>query len=174
MAAPKLDRRHKAQRLAECEALMVRRLSIPAIEMHLARQWGISSRQVGDYIKEVRQRWVKEAPSDARITERAHMRASLNDLYARAMSKTEIVRDAAGNPILDPQGQPLRREVPDLRAATRVSETLCRLDGLYQDTVKVEMGGGVTATVGAFTERSREDLVAFAKTGRWPEPKPTA
>lgn len=165
-----LDRRQKAQRMAECEALMVRRLSIPAIEMHLARQWGISSRQVGDYILAVRQRWAKEAPSDTRLTERAHMRASLNDLYARAMSKTEVVRDAAGNPILDQTGQPLRREVPDLRAATRVAETLCRLDGLYQDAVKVEVSGAVDTGLG-FVGRTREELIAFAKTGRWPDPK---
>lgn len=162
------DRAEKARRLAEVETALVRRLSSQAIEIHFSKVWGVTSRQVHDYVREVRARWEKEAVSDDRRAERSHMRASVNDLYTRAMSKTEVVRDAKGNVMLGPDGQPLRVERPDFRAATRAAEILCRLDGLYQDEVKVTGSLGASVSVG-FAARSREDLVHFARTGRWPD-----
>jgi hypothetical protein len=179
MAAPKgvprkaVGPAEKLRRMAEVEALLVRRLSNQAIEIHLAKVWGITSRQVHEYVRQVRQRWEKEAVTDDRRAERAHMRASVNDLYSRALGRTEVVRDAKGNPMIGPDGQVLRVEKPDLRAGARAAEILCRLDGLYQDQVQVKHTGsvGVAASV-QFVGRSHEDLVHFARTGRWPEEMP--
>lgn len=159
----------REQRLVEVETLMARRLGVTSIEIHLAKQWGISTRQVRDYVAEVRKRWEVESITDDRKLERASMRASVNDLYARAMAKSEVVKDAAGNPIMGSNGQPLRRDAPDIKAALRAAELLCRLDGLFQDSLKVQAQVQVTGVVGSFNDATKEELAHFAKTGRWPD-----
>lgn len=173
-----LTREEKAQRVDAIESLMTRRLSQPGIVAWARREWAVGERQARDYIRAVRDRWAAEAGGDLgvdRQERRLHMRASLNDIYARAMARSEIVRDAAGNPFIDPTtGKPLVREVPELRTAVRAADALCRLDGLYQDRVALTGANGAPLPAPQinvmFLGRSREDLVAYARTGRWPEP----
>lgn len=159
-------------RLREVETLIARRLSTSAIETHLSGKWNVTRRQVRDYIARMRAQWAAEATTEGRIERRDHLRASVNDLYSRAMARTEIVRDAAGNPIMDPQTQrPMLREVPDLKTAVRASEVLARLDGL-----NVEKPGGplvlplTTMPALDFAKgKDRTALLHFAQTGRWPD-----
>lgn len=158
-------------RLREVETLIARRLSTSAIESHLSAKWNVTRRQVRDYIARMRAQWAAEATTEGRVERRDHLRASVNDLYARAMARTEIVRDAAGNPIMDPQTQrPMTREIPDLRTAVRASEVLARLDGL-----NIEKPGPIvvplpTAPALDFAKgKDRAALLHFAQTGRWPD-----
>lgn len=166
----------KQQRLDAIEQLMTRRLTVSAVTAWAKKEWSIGERQVRDYIKGVRDRWAREALSDDRREERSHMRASLNDIFARAMSRSEVVKDSAGNPIIDPKtSKPITREVPDLRTAVRAAESICRLDGLYQD--RLQIGGGRAGalpagngnTINIFVGRSDEELRHYARRGVFPE-----
>lgn len=180
MGSTSLSREEKESRLNAIETLMVRRLTVSAISAWARKEFKIGARQVKDYIRAVRDRWAIEAGADVpahRVEKRIHLDASLNDLYARAMARTEIVRDAAGNPMMiaDEKGRhvPLTVERPDLRTAARVAESLCRLHGLYQDRIQHTGRDGQplppTQVNVMFVNRTREELLFFARRGFFPD-----
>lgn len=176
------------ERLVETEAALLRRLAPARVAQTLAERWKVTPRQVRDYIREVRDRWRTDAEQLApdeqrrRIAQRDHMRASLNDAYSRAMGRTEVVRDGAGTPVMDPQtGRPLLREVPDLNKALRAAALLMDLDALAQPkAVNIKHSGIPAAAAPAgpqaniFAVRSADELRHFLTKGHFPEdaPKP--
>lgn len=133
-----------ADRMAAIELAMIRRQRTTRIMAEFAREWGISERQVLRYMQKVRERWRAEADADPnrRERERDHMRMSLNDLYSQAMTRTELVRDAKGNPVpqVDKSGKVKRDNAgnvvmqtvrsPDVRTAASVARTIIELDAL--------------------------------------------
>lgn len=158
----------RQQRLAEIETMLARRLSERRVEQDCAKRWGVAGRTVRLLVTEVRSRWAIEADGLDRAAKRAHMHATACDLYARAMGRTEVVRDGAGNPIMEPgTGRPLLREVPDLKTAVRAADLIARLHGLLQTNIIVQPTAAPAQSVAA--NASREDLLFFARTGRWPE-----
>jgi hypothetical protein len=164
-----------AERLVEVETLLTRRVGSRRIEKLLAERWSLTTRQVRHYIARVRRTWEAEASSEGREAKRDAMRASLDDLYANAMGRTEIVRDAKGSPILDPQGKPLVRPNPDTKTAVRAAAEIIRLDGLAAPT-KVEVSGAVRGAAAPpnpkdfFAGRSDAELEFLIQYRRWPRP----
>lgn len=174
-ATVRVTKAEHARRVDEIETLLARRLSTSRIERWGAEQWKVTQRQVRNYIAHVRKRWLEEAEGTDRTAKRDQLRATAEDIIARALSRSEVVRDAAGNPIMDPKsGKPLTREIPDLRTAQRGADLLARLDGLYQDRIKVDakFTGTMAAAVTRpekFVGKTREQLLHFARTGRFPD-----
>lgn len=169
------------QRMTEVEAMLLRRLSTRYVQDVLAPRWGVTQRQVRDYISKVRQAWRQEAETlapeerERRLLQRDHLRASLNDAYARALGRTEVVRDAKGNPIIDPTtSKPLVREVPDLTNGLRALTLLMDLDAVGADRkVKIEHSGrvggtGAGAAAVVFADKTPEELRHFLTHGAWP------
>lgn len=176
---PRVTKAEHARRVDEIETLLARRLSTSRIERWGADKWGVSQRQIRNYIRAVRDRWEEESKGTDRTAKRDQLRATAEDIVARALSRTEVVRDAAGNPVIitNPDGSTkiATREVPDLKTAVRGSDVLARLDGLYQDRLKVDaqvkgaIAAAVSPTPERFRGRTREELAHFARTGRFPD-----
>jgi hypothetical protein len=150
----------REDRLREVEGAMARRIPTRQLEAMFAKRWNISVRQVRRYVATVRDRWREEAQEleSDRPKQRDAMRASLNVVFSKAMTKTAVVKDAAGNPLIDPAtGRPLTMEAPDLRGAVQAAKVLVALDALDAPQ-RVELGGTVDHTVSG---EGIEDLKNF-------------
>lgn len=159
-----------ARRLDETETLMARRLSTSRVSQLVAAKYGVTERQARKYIRKIRDRWAAESSSQDRSAKRDQLRATAEAIVSAALNKSEVVRDAAGNPVLDSSGSPVMRETPDLKTAIRGADVLARLDGLYQDRLKIEdQRAPAAVATSRFAGRSRLDLVHFARTGRFPD-----
>lgn len=123
---------------------MARRIPRAQLEAAFAKRWNISTRQVRRYTEDVRARWREEAleNQEARESQRDSMRASLNAVFSKAMTKTVVLKNASGDPVLDANGRPLTFEAPDLRAAVHASRVLMQLDALDQPQ-RVELSAQV-------------------------------
>jgi hypothetical protein len=131
------DRAEVARRLKVIEQALVRRMSSFAVAEHYATEWGLTMRQIRTYIGRVRKRWREEAKAEEAKNEipreqmRDGLRMSVNTVFAKAMTKTIVIRDSKGDPIFDPEtGRPLTHEAPDLKAAISAARVLMDLDGL--------------------------------------------
>lgn len=173
------------KRIAACETLMIRWRNAGRIRVHLAKEFGVKPDTVAAWMTEVRKRWRKQAEEeaaagfDARTAQRDAMRQLLNDVVAQAMSRSEIVKDAKGNPVLDPTTmKPVTRANPDLQRVLRAAQQLRDLDALdlAKDQVLRITGAVATTSLGNFTEgRSAVELAHFLEHGYWPgAAKPTA
>jgi hypothetical protein len=170
------------QRMQEVEAMLLRRLSTRQVQDVLAKRWNVTQRQVRDYIGKVRAAWRQDAVTlapeerERRLLARDHMRASLNDAYSRALGRTEVVRDAKGNPVVDPgTGKPLLREVPDLVNGLRALGLLMDLDAVGADRkVVIEHSGRVEGAAMpaalVFADRTPDELRHYLTHGAWPAP----
>lgn len=161
-----------ARRLDEVETLMARRLSTSKVCQWAAAKYSITERQARKYVQKIRERWAAESSTVDRAAKRDQLRATAESIVAHALSRSEVVRDADGNPIVDPTtNRPLVREVPDLKTAIRGADVLARLDGLYQDKLRVEDARAPVVAVSSsrFAGRSREELTHFAQHGRFPD-----
>jgi len=118
----------------EVEQGLLRRLPPQQIARALATRWSTTERTVWAYIARVRARWEREAADGGRREEaRDHMRASLNDVYAKAMGRRAALTDDKGVAILDQKtGQPMMAERPDLNNAIKAARLLVDLDALQQ------------------------------------------
>ncbi len=94
-------------RLMDVESMLISKASPRIIEHTLSKKWGISHRQVRNYIARVQATWDAEAPSDARLATREVMRKSLASAAHRALSEG------------------------DVNQHIRALDMLARLDGLY-------------------------------------------
>jgi len=124
------------QRELEAEQALLRRLPPQQIANVLSARWQVTERTAWNYIARVRARWEHESANEgsqgARDAARAHLRASLNDVYSKAMGRRGQVLDATGQPILDAAGQPTYQERPDLNNAIKAARLLVDLDALQQ------------------------------------------
>lgn len=149
----------KEARTREIEDAMARRMPFSQIEAYFMKRWGVSARTVRRYMQDVRTMWAEEAQAEDRVERRTHMRASLNSIYAKAMTRTVVVKDADGKPILDGNGRPLTIESPDTRSAIQAARTLIQLDGLDDPALlRVSVEAKVEHST---TEAGRAALEAF-------------
>lgn len=168
-------RQEHAKREAQVEQALLRRLPPTQIARTLAVEWQAQERTVWTYIKTVRDRWAREAMDEtaSRTSARIYMRASLNDLYARSLGRREVVRDSAGNPVLDPTtGKPLTVEKPQVQDALKAAKLLMDLDALQapQPTQHHAVQATVVQTTAVAKVRPA-DLAAFL-TRVAPKPAP--
>lgn len=150
-----------ATRLREVEEAMARRVPRTQMEAAFAKRWGCSERTVRRYTQLVREKWRKEAEGEDRVARRDAMRASLNGIFNKAVMRVTVVRDANGQPIVDPTtGNPIKVENPDLRAALHASRVLIQLDGLNDEAppLRVDLSGTVTHQA---SDKDRAALEAF-------------
>ncbi len=163
------------QREQEIEAALLRRLPPHQIAVAMAKRWGTSERTAWNYMAKVRARWVneagREATTDGRVEVRAHMRASLNDVYAKAMGRRAPVLDSTGAPVMDPKtGQPLTVERPDLGKAIQVARLIVDLDALQAPPPVQQIA--VQATVAAAVSKTdAAGLAAFLTRGAAQKPQ---
>jgi predicted transcriptional regulator len=158
----------QADRLSTIEQALVRRMSAIAVARHYARAWGMTERGVRKYIQRVREAWAAEALAEAaagrssRESARDAMRASVNAVFAKAMTRSEIVRDGSGNPVLEPKtGRPLTREVPDLRSAASAARILIDLDGLSNPPPQHVIHQGTVGQHVTVSTAGRDELERF-------------
>lgn len=169
---PRATREEMERREMQVEQALLRRLPPQQIVRTLAAEWGIGTRPVWGYLQSVRARWAREAEheqtAEGRAEARSHMRASLNDLYAKSLGRREVVRDSAGNPVIDPStGRPATVEKPVVADALRAARLLMDLDAL-QAPPPVQ-AHSVQATVVAAVARAKPaNLAAFLT--RIPQP----
>lgn len=168
-----VDERTMAKRLVEIEGQLARKISPKSLETAYAERWGITHRQVRKLIHRVQLRWDAEArngtPHEIREQRRNGMRVTLETIVAQALSRTEVVKDAKGAPVMGPGGQPLTRPSPDHRSAVRALRTLMDLDGLAQPKELTLHHQGVIEQRHVFEDASPDELRAYLLTGRTPE-----
>jgi len=155
----------KAERLAIVEQVLLNRMGGPRTQIELGKKWGVNARQVRKYMTEVRKRWRAEAEAlgpDERLARRDGWRASLEQVFAKAMTRTVVITDSVGGPLLKKDGTPLTREVPDLKNAIAAAKLCIDLDGLAAPAkTQVEITDATTP----IKERSADELVEYLRTG---------
>ena len=158
------------RRIDAIETQLATTRSPRAVATWAAAQWNVTPRQARTYIERARERWTREAGIEDRRSRRDAMRASLNALFHAASTRTEIVRDKRGQPVIDPAtGVAMTQPAPDLRAALRAADALCRLDGLYADRVEVDVTTRSGEGKKSLADRSKSELFYYGDRGCWPD-----
>lgn len=160
-----------AARLAETEQTMIRLRSSYRVEQALSQKYNVQRRQVRRWMQQVRKKWKEEASGEEqdRTTLRADMDKTLNEIIAQAFTRTVVVKDADGNPMLDPNpnsntyGKPIIKANPDLQRALHALIQLRALHALDQPAQihhKVDVSADLKKlpTVAALTDSAREKL----------------
>lgn len=144
---PKKAPEEMERRLAYCEEVMLIGGPQYRQEQLIAQRFGVSPRQARNYQVKVRERWRarrESIPEDVRQERRQRSRERLELILATAMNRTEVVKNADGEVVLDdrehlPDGsrnpnfrKPFTRPAPYLAAAIRADKALRELDGLNE------------------------------------------
>lgn len=132
--------------IAETEDAMLKLRSPHRVHEYIGRKWKIEKRQVQRYMEKVRAKWREQAARtptpELREQRRDYMRATLDHMIHDSLMRTEVVKDADGNPLLDDREfladgsrnpnykRPVTRPAPDRRAALYALRLLKDLDGL--------------------------------------------
>lgn len=125
------------ERIDVAEGLLVQGKPIWQVVNELAQKYRVTPRQAREYVQRVRERWAREAGALDRSAQRDEARASVKDIYNRAISQTQVLRDPKGKPVVDAKKKPILIPAPDLRGALRAQQILIALDGLAAP-IKVE------------------------------------
>lgn len=150
-----------AARLAETEQAMIRLRSSFRVEQALCSKYGVSPRNVRRWMHQVRKKWKVEAAGEEldRTNQRQDMHSTLNEILFQALNRTQVVKDANGDPILDPasivrdvagnpvldangrmSGRPMVKANPDLQRALHACIQIRGLHALDEPTKnKVEI-----------------------------------
>lgn len=103
----------KAKRLIILEPLLLEGMSYNSIVQYCAKEWGIKSRETSNYIAEIKDNWLKE---QEKVKEKN---------YAKAIKRREYN-----------YGKQMR-EHGDKRLAFEWEKDKSRLEGLYEDRIRV-------------------------------------
>jgi hypothetical protein len=121
------------ERVDVAEGLLVQCKPVWQVKNELAQKYRVTIRQAREYTERVRERWAREAGALDRSARRNAIRASVEDIYSKAISQTRVLRDQKGKPVTDPKTKkPILIPVPDLRGALRAAQVLIALDGLAE------------------------------------------
>jgi hypothetical protein len=126
------------ERLDAIEMALAQCIRHQTIQSQFARQWEVTRRTIRRYIRAIYDRWETESKKN-RVLTREQMRAALQDLFARASM----------------DGQ--------LKIAVDAADRLCRLEGFYEDKMKIQHSGAVANTVPVLdlSKLSNEELAAL-------------
>lgn len=171
VARNRASKENEAQRLRECEELMVRGIATRNLLHRLSERWGVSERTVQGYQRKVRAAWIAESAGLDRTEKRADHRGRLLKLYEKAMTKRAPIKTPEGGHVLDKHGNQVTVEAPDLRTANRVLAEMAKLDNLNEETVKVENADNLVdlLRMGTLMESKlpkNERKVRFGKNGK--------
>lgn len=148
---PRLAPETKAQQLSDTAEAMVTLRDPFRVQTYIAAKWHVTTRQVRNWMREVRSKWRESATLDGRDLKRDEMRETLSAILRAALTRTEVVKDADDNPVvamedvivdgrktgerrpkLNAQGFPIQmtRPKPDLQRALHACAQLRSLDAL--------------------------------------------
>lgn len=141
-----------ANRLAFTAEMMVRLRSAYRVQLEVSKHFGVTTRAVRGWMKRVRELRRDEDDVTTRIMKRNDMRASFDMAASLAISRTQVVKDKDGNPVMeevwDPRANQVVRRVamrpnPDLQKFLHACRELVHLDGLAETAptqpIKVEV-----------------------------------
>lgn len=139
-----------ADRLDECEDMMLRELNSSRVQRVLSERWGVSRRQVRKYQEGVRKRWEIEAGvTGDRVARRDEMRELLRQGVAMAIRQQRVVFSSRGDAEYV--------DDPNLTAMAKMLHLLCQLDGLLDDNGSPDLSWLKKAVEGA--PRTEEEAV---------------
>lgn len=101
MGKGKVSDEEMALRLAETARLLVRLRSYVAVEAELARRFGTNERTSRKWIKKVKDAWRANADTETSEEARGDLIAQLDAVLVAAWNHTVVIKDGAGNPVLD-------------------------------------------------------------------------
>ena len=154
-AYPQLPLEERQRRFRLAEELLSRVFSERRVEAELVRQVPCGNGAARRLIDHVKASWLAASCEDPDVR-RSRLRAAAEAVYTACMTRTEIVLDHRGRPLLDPATKrPLREPAPDTRTASGALSFLARLDGLMlQAPEEGTFLTGLTAVIDA-TRRSQ-------------------
>lgn len=184
MSVPRLSNGERERRIRDTENHLIRLGRTRAVEEALSKRYGVARRTVRKWIQWVRAEWAEQAKEEEkalgmtiREARRLQHRQMLQDLWAQAASRTEVVRDKEGNVVMeerDGDTRPAVRPNPNYHAMLQASKQLRYLDALDQPAVKhVHMTGGVSEK-DPMEGRTLKEQVFYLEKGRWPTKKELA
>jgi hypothetical protein len=127
-----------AERLAFKADMMIRLRSFHKTVQTVRQKYGVNERTVAIWISKVRAQWRAEASKRDPEEARDDIRETLNAILALALGRSQVVKDAEGNPVMReqilPDGrvikEPAVRANPDLQRAIHALRDIMHLDGL--------------------------------------------
>lgn len=126
---------------ADVEDHLIRLASEGGVIQRLIAKYGVSHKQVREWISEVYARYRKAQEDNPQIREdrRNLMRARIETIHSMAVNKQITLRNPDGKPVMDPvRNTPVRVPSPDLKNALDACKQLRELDGLDMP-VKVDV-----------------------------------
>lgn len=107
------------------------------------------------YVDAVFERWREDGIASAdRESKRDLHRARLERLLRMANERRRYLRDEQGEPIVDEHGEHRWIPFPDTTTAAKITAQLARLDGLNDESLDVNLGGGdLVSLVASMGER---------------------
>ena len=137
----------KTEVMRAAEGLMFQRMRRTEVQREICQRFGCGPRTARKYMRLVTDNWGEEAKAEDRTERRNSMRETANDLYTKAMERRIFATAAGGGVQCDEEGEPVILEAPDLRAAARALEILAKLDGLFDNTIKIDATGTLSDLV---------------------------
>lgn len=125
-----------ARQCMEVEEMLVRGMGTRRLVLRCKEEWDVAEATVYKRIRMVRDAWAAEAKKYDRTAKRDEHRSRLLRLYNMAVNRMRPLRDAEGNPVIDPKtDKPFMVEEPDLRTAVKVLDSMSKLDNLDERVV---------------------------------------
>jgi hypothetical protein len=171
---PRKKRDDYEQRIQDTSTALVRLRRPGLVIAHLQDKFAINARTGWKYIAEVRRRWREEendAAPGAQLARRDGLRATLNEALAHAWQRQKVVKDAQGNPVINPStGKVATIASPDLAAIGALVKQLRDLDAVDERRAPQPLPiiPMVSASGGTMDGLSSADLVTYLQTGRLP------
>jgi hypothetical protein len=132
--------------MADCEEAMVTLRSSYRVEQYMMQKHKLGARQVQRYMSKVRKAWRAKASLENREDRRDNIRETLATILRTALTRTELVKNDAGQTVFamerGPNGEerrrldsrgfpiPMTRPKPDLQRALHACNQLRHLDAL--------------------------------------------
>ena len=165
------------ERLAYCAEMMSRLRSTTAVVHACKAKYGVDKRTVIRWVAKVRGQRRAEASMVDVDARRDDIRTSFDAIYAIAMGRTTVVKDADGNPVMETVTRadgstitkPSAKPNPDLQRALHALREIVHLDNLakpaeLKHVVKLDADVAVMPDLAAMGPAAAEALRAFLQT----------
>jgi hypothetical protein len=162
-SATKLSKEETRRRFFVAEEILVRMLTVRRAAPEVARQLRMTIPSAERLLRQVRDIWDLESAQSDPEKRRTEYRAGAQHLYTASLSKRVVAHDADGKVAMAKDGQPVTIAAPDLRTAARALELMARLDGLYTETLSVDIGAGL-AGLAVLADSVDADVIESADT----------
>lgn len=152
------SREEVAERIAATEAAMLQHRSAYRVEQVIKRQFKCNERTVRKWMAKVREQWRAASSTVDRADRRNDLDALLNDVIARAMNRTFVVKNDDGTVVVDlnPQsqtfGKPIIKPNPDLQ---RVLQAVSHLRAIHGVDAPAEQKITVSQDIEAMPDLSK-------------------